>query len=166
MFFTELKEKKMQFQNLGDGINRGLRGLIAKKGEFWHGLRVRWIRWIIRRKRKRIKRQIDNLQEESPFRTTEYGTSRQQVAKERTKMKFDQGQKFVTHGRIETELISFFKKAKFEKLASRNYFSQKCTFQLAAKESFHCSESIMGCKSCELNCTNTVFSRFLSKKNL
>ena len=32
MSFTELKEKKMQFQNLGDDIDRGLRGQIAKKG--------------------------------------------------------------------------------------------------------------------------------------
>ena len=34
MCFTELKEKKMQFQNLGDGIDRGLRGRIARKGKF------------------------------------------------------------------------------------------------------------------------------------
>ena len=34
MCFTELKEKNMQIQNLGDGIDRGLRGRIARKGKF------------------------------------------------------------------------------------------------------------------------------------
>ena len=47
-------------------------------------------------------------------------------------------------------MISFSKKAKFEKIASRNYFSQKCTFQLAAKESFRCLQ--VGCLSLEVDC--------------
>ena len=29
------------------------------------------------------------------------------------------------------------KKAKFEKIALKNYYSQACTFQMAAKESLH-----------------------------
>ena len=41
---------------------------------------------LIRRKRRRIQREIDNLQEESPFRTTQFGTSRQQVAKGRNEI--------------------------------------------------------------------------------
>ena len=73
---------------------------------------VLWIglcQWIIRRKRKRIKRQIDHLQEESPFRTTEYGTSRQQVAKERTKMTFDQNHNTAS-GPIKSSWFHFWKR--------------------------------------------------------
>ena len=90
---------------------------------------------IIRRKRKRIKGQIDNLQEESPFRTTEYGTSRQQVAKERTKMIFE-GQKSVTRPFLKPNLFHFSKRRNSKKSLREITFHKNALFNWQQRKVF------------------------------
>ena len=88
---------------------------------------------ILRKKRRRIQRQIDDLQDESPFRTTQFGSTRQHVAKEGTLTESESRNMAGNGHPLSARLISISrKKGKIRKncieklLLSNMYFSNGC----------------------------------------